>query len=432
MSRLDDRVAALAAQIDADAAVALGDERPWPDPIDPAAYHGIAGEFVRVLEPHTEADPVALLLQMIVAFGNIIGRVPYYLVESDKHYTNLFAVMVGSSSKGRKGTSAGRTRATFEGVTNADGVADLWARDCWQSGLSSGEGLIHAVRDGLGDDPGVEDKRLFVAESEFAGLLRVMTRDGNIVSRIIRDAWDRGDLGVMTKSCPTKATGAHISIVGHVTADELTRYLDRTESCNGFANRFLFACIRRSKLLPHGGSLSDADLIPFARRLSGVIANARTIGRVRMTKKAAAQWEAVYPALSDAKDGLFGAVTARGEAQTIRLALVYALLDQQSEIHSEHLRAALALWDYCERSAKFIFGEATGAPNADRIHNALKDAPMGMSRTEISKVLKGHASADQIQRALDALKNRGMAYTWQEVTNGRPAEYWGVTPKAVA
>lgn len=261
-----------------------------------------------------------------------------------------------------------------------------------------------------------------------------MTRDGNIVSRIIRDAWDRGDLGVMTKSCPTKATGAHISIVGHVTADELTRYLDRTESCNGFANRFLFACIRRSKLLPHGGSLSDADLIPFARRLSGVIANARTIGRVRMTRKAAAQWEAVYPALSEAKDGLFGSITARGEAQTIRLALVYALLDQQSEIHSEHLRAALALWDYCERSAKFIFGEATGDQIADKILAALKDAPMGLTRTQISQALGRNASSERIQGALSTLLNRGRVRREREETNGRPVEIWVIAshpPKVV-
>lgn len=322
----------------------------------------------------------------------------------------------------------------FEGVADTDGVQDYWARDCWQSGLSSGEGLIHAVRDGLGDDPGVADKRLYIGESEFAGLLRVMTRDGNIVSRIIRDAWDRGDLGVMTKSCPTKATGAHISIVGHITTEELTRYLDRTESCNGFANRFLFACVNRSKYLPHGGSLSDSDLIPFTRRLSGVIEAAREIRRVRMTAEAAARWEAVYPALSDAKPGLFGAVTARGEAQCIRLSLVYALLDSSPEIRADHLRAALAVWAYCEASARYIFGEATGDQIADKILAALKDAPMGLTRTQISQALGRNASSERIQGALSTLLNRGRVRREREETNGRPVEIWmiaGHPPKVV-
>ena len=38
------------------------------------AFHGLAGEFVKVLSPHTEADPAALLVQTLVAFGAAVGR----------------------------------------------------------------------------------------------------------------------------------------------------------------------------------------------------------------------------------------------------------------------------------------------------------------------------------------------------------------------
>ena len=88
-------------------------ERPWPV-MDQAAYHGLAGEVVRAIEPHTEADPVAILIQFLTSVGNIIGRCPYYQVESDYHRTNLFCVMVGQSSKARKGTSAGRVHAVVQ------------------------------------------------------------------------------------------------------------------------------------------------------------------------------------------------------------------------------------------------------------------------------------------------------------------------------
>lgn len=415
------RIDKLAAELDR-TAVALPK---WPAPMASAAYHGVAGELVRLIEPHTEADPAALLIQFLVAVGSVIGRGPHYLVEGDRHHTNLFAVIVGDSAKARKGTSAGRIRQVFEGIANDDGTPDNWSRDCWQSGLSSGEGLIHAVRDGLGDDPGVSDKRLYVAESEFAGLLRVMTREGNIISRIVRDAWDRGDLGVMTKSCPTRATGAHVSIVGHITSDELVRYLDRTESCNGFANRFLFVCVTRSKYLPHGGSLDDAELIPFTRRLSEVIASAREIGRVMMTDEAAARWEAVYPALSDAKPGMFGAVTARGEAQVVRLALVYALLDESQVICTEHLRAALAVWEYCEASAQYIFGEATGVPVIDTLMKLIDEAgPNGISRTQIRDHFQRHRSQKEIDAALETLAKQEKIYRRTSETRGRPVEIW--------
>src|SRR5262249_17227827 len=156
---------------------------------------------------------------------------------ADRHGTNLFAVLVGTTAKGRKGTSWGMVR---ELLTR---IGPDWDDKCVKSGLSSGEGLIHAVRDPLEvqepikkggkvidyqqviQGPGVTDKRLLVVEGEFALPLKNLARDTNTLSAVIRNAWDRGDLRVLTKSSPTVATGAHISILGHTTKDELLRYL---------------------------------------------------------------------------------------------------------------------------------------------------------------------------------------------------------------
>lgn len=399
----------------------LSAERDRPEPLAEAALHGLAGDVVRTLEPHTEADPAALLIQFLIFVGVCVGRNAYYLVEGDKHFANLFAVLVGETGKGRKGTSLGRIRQLFEMID------DPFSGRCIQSGLSSGEGLIHAVRDDTDNDAGVEDKRLLVAESEFAGLLKVMQREGNIISRIVRDAWDRGDLGVMTKTCPTRASNAHISIVGHITKDELTRYLDRTEAANGFANRFLFIAVKRSKCLPFGGNLSDGDLQPLARRLAEVIGYDKLPRRVDMNYAAKRLWESVYPDLSEGQPGLYGAVTGRAEAQVIRLALIYALLDKKQEILTEHLRAALAVWDYADDSAKFIFGDVTGDPVKDTILTALKKNPDGLSRTEISRLFKGHQKSERISRVLEDLSNLGRIEKESIETDGRSAEVWKCT-----
>lgn len=112
----------------------------WPK-IDDAAFNGIAGDIVRTIEPHTEADPVALLVQILTVAGNVVGRLPYYQVKSDQHRANIFAVLVGDSSKGRKGTSLGRIRSI---VKTAD---EKWCGDRIKTGLSSGEGFINEVRD---------------------------------------------------------------------------------------------------------------------------------------------------------------------------------------------------------------------------------------------------------------------------------------------
>ena len=88
-------------------------------------------------------------------------------------------------------------------------------------------------------------KRLAVAEGEFANVLKVMAREGNTLSPVLRSAWDYGNLRSMTKNSEARATGAHISIIGHITKDELRRLLTETEQANGFGNRFLWLAVRR-------------------------------------------------------------------------------------------------------------------------------------------------------------------------------------------
>jgi hypothetical protein len=403
----------------------------WPT-MDNAAYHGIAGDFVRAVGPHSEADPVALLLQFLTAFGSIVGSNAHYQIESDRHRTNLFIILIGISSKARKGTSGGRVRSFCESV-DPD-----WSQERNVSGLSSGEGLISAVRDQVKEwnkkenryevtDFGVADKRLLVVEAEFAGTLSVMERSGNTLSPNIRNAWDGLILRTMTKNSPLKATNPHISIVAHVTQDELRARLTRTDCANGFANRFLFTLVKRSKLLPFGGHLDDTVLAPLVERFRLAVEFARRVGRVRMTVEAANGWEKIYPSLSAERLGLLGAITARAETQTVRLALIYAVLDGRDEIDLAHLEAALAVWSYCDESARLIFGDATGDAVADDILAALRRTPNGMTRTDISALFQRNRSAGQINAGLLLLLKHSLAKCEMQPTAGRPVELWFAT-----
>jgi hypothetical protein len=405
------------------------DASAWPT-MDEAAYQGLAREVVEAIKPHSEADPVAILIQFLALAGNAMGRTAYYLVEDDRHHTNLFAVLVGESSKARKGTSLGRVKAIMK-------VADQgWSNDRLKGGLSSGEGLINEVRDEQREwdreegreeivDPGIADKRLMIVEAEFASALAVMERAGNTLSSHIRRAWDGDKLSTITRNSPLCATGAHISIVGHITIDELRARLTRTEAANGFANRFQFPLVRRSKELPFGGSLDHSVTLKFGEQLRETIASAQPIGRVEMTEAAREQWAAVYSKLSAPQPGLLGAVVARGEAQVVRLALIYALLDGSGQIDVPHLEAALAVWEYCEASAALVFGDLLGDPVADEIARSLKHAgAQGMTRTAIRDLFGRNRSGDRISAALALLATRGRARMEMHRTNGHPAEVW--------
>jgi hypothetical protein len=113
----------------------------------------------------------------------------------------------------------------------------------------------------------VSDKRLLIVETEFASVLKVNARDGNTLSPILRQAWDSGNLRILTKNSPARATNAHISIIGHITKEELLRFITDTELANGLANRFLWVLVRRSKILPEGGGTPEwGDLVPRLRQ----------------------------------------------------------------------------------------------------------------------------------------------------------------------
>jgi hypothetical protein len=396
------------------ASFAMPAQPKWPKPLAPEAFYGLAGDVVKAIFPHTESDPASLLLNVLGMFGNAVGYEPHAVAESARHGCNLNVAIVGETAKGRKGSSTNRVQ-----------------------GLSSGEGLIWAVRDPIERlvkdlkskeykkeiiDEGVDDKRLLIIESEFAGTLKIMGREGNSLSSIIRQAWDSGKLSSLVKNSPSKATNAHISIIGHVSKEELTRYLTESEVAGGFANRFLFCCSKRAQVLPEGGTTpSFGDLV---MHLHNALDLGKCTGLVERDDEARRAWADIYPELSEGKGGLFGAVTNRAEAQVLRLSVIYALLDASRVVRLPHLMAALAVWDYCEASARFIFGDSTGDPLADRILEALRNSPKGLARSQIYNLIGHNVKEGRMSVALGLLLSTGRALCRTEDTGGRRKEIW--------
>ena len=274
------------------------------------------------------------------------------------------------------------------------------------------------------EDPEIADKCLLVIEPEYTSVLKMTAREGNTLSPVLRSAWDTGDLSTITKNNPAKATGAHISIIGHITKRELLRYFNDTEAGNGFGNRILWVCVERSNILPEGGGTPNLD--PLVKGLHTALEQGRTIGRLERDALARQLWAEVYPELSEGKPGLFGAVTARAETQVLRLSLLHAVLDGADAIGVAHLKAALAIWKYCEASARYIFGDATGDPIADQILRVLRTAGE-LTRTNINNLSNRNVPAARIEHALKTLEAAGLA--WCEMRppadgNGRPSEVW--------
>jgi hypothetical protein len=408
-------------------AVAAVPEVPWPAPMDPAAFSGPAGEFVRAVGPHTEADPHGILVQLLVLFGNVIGRTAHWTVNNDIHYLNEFALLVGPTGKGRKGLSFGLVRGALAGLDPA------WTDHCLKGGLASGEGLIHAIRDqrtkvvdGVEEvvDEGVADKRLVCEEQEFSAVLKVASRPGNTVGETIRKAWDGRPLRNLSKSSPDCCQEPHVSIAAHITEDEYRATLTSTDQANGFCNRIITACVKRWNVLPEGGRIPEDEYQRLRDLFRQSFDFAKSVKTMGFTPEGRAAWHAVYPALSEGRPGLTGAMLGRAEAHVRRLAGIYALLDLKADVDVPHLMAATAVWDYVEASVRHIFGDRTGNEVADKILVALRGATGGMTRDELMNLFGRHRKSGEIDEALGLLLTAKLAHSRGEKTGGRPATRW--------
>lgn len=410
----------------------LTEKQAWDVKLSQDALYGLAGEVVELISPHSEADPAALLFNFLTIFGNTVGTWPHFTVSGGEHRMKLNVVLVGPTFSGKKGTS-------LDPVLRLMTAVDPKLPDRKKSGLSSGEGVIYSVRDTVTEmqptfegsgknrkptgeymevitDIGVEDKRLLIVEGEFGGVLKVLKRDGNTLGAIIRNAWDgNGAIQTMTRQ-PVSASETHLSILGHITQEELLKLLSDADIHNGLVNRFLWINVKQSKSLPSGGEFHKVDISSIVQRIQEVVNFAQGDSekdRQPMERDAAANalWEEVYAPLQKDVPGIVGTVISRAIPYCMRIGSIYALLDKSWTVRVEHLKAALALWEFAKKSAQFIFGESNSDfdPVTTKILSALRERPKGLTSTEINvTVFKKNLKSAEIAASINKLSELGL------------------------
>ena len=139
------------------------DPSEWPV-LGENALYGLPGEVVAELSPHTEADPVNLLVTFLTTFGAAVGRGPHMVADGAEHPGRIFTVIVGDTSKGRKGTGSKQIRLVFMAADRT------FTEDGTMGGFGSGEALVDSLAEG-------DDKRRLVYEPEWARILSVGRRE---------------------------------------------------------------------------------------------------------------------------------------------------------------------------------------------------------------------------------------------------------------
>jgi hypothetical protein len=395
----------------------------WPKPMGSDAYYGVTGDFVHLVSPESEADPNALLLCFLIGMGAMVGRKPHFLTEATKQAVNEFAVIVGDTGKARKTTATDRV---IDVLTQVD--ADFMEGQICR-GLATGEGLIYRIRDphleGTTLDPGVSDKRLLCIETEFSSVLRSIR--GNKLSEDLRKAFDGNPLERRLRRNPYGCKHPHIGIIGNTTIDELKGLLKSSDKANGFGNRFLWCCARRFQLKALGGNpLDQSRMGSLVSTIQRALRSAQVSGRITFDAPTGKAWvHEHYPRLTRALPGFPGAMQSRAETHVIRLATLYAFLDECPAIQSQHLSAAMEVWRYCAESVTCLFGDVPGNDMADRILLILRANPAGLTQTEINRgAFQSNKPAAEMARALALLMDTKLVRSENVKTSGRPATVW--------
>lgn len=439
----------------------LNDDHPV---LSEEALCGVAGDFVRMAEGTTEGSSAGVLFGFLTLVGATLGAdndAPHVKVGADKHHGRLFVCLVGPTGSGRKGSAWAPVRALKDALADLDAAADDQHLPSFEippdslavlkkpvtplfheGGLSSGEGIIFHIRDQSvvpakkeGQKPVVDegqpDKRLLIYQPEFGGALRMSKRDGNTLADQLRCGWDGTTLAPLIKKDFIKATRPHLCVFGNVTSEELTEKTTRNSFFNGFVNRFLWVAVQREAYIPIPKLLDRAKLDTLAQRVRASVMRAR--GKTYPLSVAAkAEWYCIYRMLEDRPlSGFAAKATERASPYVLRMALIFAILDDEDCIEPRHLASAVAVWQYAQDSAAYIFGsESNGlSPYAEKVYDFISKSRGEVLKKDVWEAIGKHWNKRRMDNAIDDLCAMGIVEAESQPTGGRPGQVLRIVKK---
>jgi len=410
---------------------------PQPDSI---CLYGLVGDVARAGSEGTETNAHAIAANFMAYLSCAIGRGVYLPIGNTRHHARLFCLHIGRSGRGRKGDAVSLVLRIDAALRTID---DAFAPQVHRGGLSTREGLAALIHDGYRQGrqevPAIEDKRLWVVESEFANVLHQGRRDGNTLSAALRDCWDGIDLKPATKSNRVYASDPHVCLSGAISPSELRGLMSAREMSNGFANRFLMIWAERSRMLPFPKETPQAVVEHLARRTLEVLAFVRADRHderehLKMELSPQAQWRYAQLYRGELHDGIddgaIGAMLERRAPMLLRLAMLMALTDLQTRIDVPHINAAMAWIQHATASVRFVFSSAAEDAKltqvqelTNRVLTFLHEHGQATRSQISSECFRGKVPKARIDTSLEHLLNSTppkITVQWGERADGAP------------
>ena len=378
-------------------------------------FHGPLGDMATLIAPHVAWDPTAFVAQSLVAVGNWLGYRHFVAEEATQRHPNLFLAVVGGTASG-KGTSWRWAEWVMRGLD------DAYVNERITTAVGSGEGLLAKITDPVvtlnskGEETvaidGSPDKRVLYLEEELGQLFsKMMSQDS--LEKMVTKGWDSGRLETTTKKEAMHCENPHVSIIGHITPDELTSRLEARLIDNGFSNRWLYLVIKPTQVKFDSPTPDEINGLTEVRdeMIDGL-------------KRFSVSGGDEFVFTPDAKDAYLetarylydhphsGAMVkqdARARPLLFKLAMIYAAIDGSNKIEVDHFLAARSLWAYCSRSARAFFGTKSGNENVDRFMELWRwNGFADMTLSDVSDLFSRNMNASKRNQMLDVLARDGV------------------------
>lgn len=413
----------------------------------PACLYGLIGDIGRAGGDTTEANPYAIAVNAMAYLSCAVGRGPYMSIGNTWHHARLFTLHIGRSGEGRKGDAVSLVKRINHALREID---ENLAPQIHAGGLSSREGLVFMIHDGYQDGkeqvPAIEDKRIWIIESEFVNVLQQGKRDGNTLTSAMRDVWDGQSLKPATKTNRLWASFPHGCMSAAITPSELLASIASRDLTNGFMNRQMPIWAERTKMLPFPKATPAEEVQRLAQRVAEVLRFCqadrwveRDVMRVDLSTAAADRWRVLYMSeLNDRSHGeRINALIERRAPMLLRMAMLFALCDLTTTVEVRHLDAALAWIRYSIESVKFVFGSAQDEAEVLETNDtaskimAFLTANGRVTRKQITvECFSGHANKTRIDAALDELLTAvppRIVVEEDRTGPGRPTKFYELT-----
>jgi hypothetical protein len=358
--------------------------------LKPVAFYGIMKDIVACAIKDTEATPAAVGLNILTQFAGRFGRLGKLCIGDDTRICRYYALVIGLSSKGRKGVSSAFPHMLFDrvdellprapGLLNCPGLT----RPHLSCTVTSGEGIINMLRDASRElntkgeplHPAVPDKRLIIDLSEFAVLLTMAARNGNTCSSILRDAFDGRPLHTMGRMDPLAVQKPHICLIGSITPIELMAKLSEVEMANGLMNRFVCGYSMKEKTIAFPNPTEPETIDTLAIRMLQNVANltqgqpftcdTEPLFAVDFSLEAVPVWRIYYEEMGNYEYAsvICDKLCSRMELHTWMTAALLAMMNGERQISRDCLFAALAWTEYSRDTIEFLFASREAVAEA--------------------------------------------------------------------